>query len=119
MAQLGGFQESPTTNGSQVATSRLGTRIAVADWKTIYVWALNPTELLDADTTFYPSSWLSPTNTLVLRPVILDLGAVCYQLRFTEEENQLIVITDRGLIHINLTSGYQQKRSELSMSLEA
>ncbi|KAJ5341603.1 hypothetical protein N7541_010727 [Penicillium brevicompactum] len=117
MAQLGGFQESTTSHGSQVATSRLGTRIAIADWKTLYVWALNPTEVLDPESTFYPSSWLSPTNTIVLRPVVLDLGAVCSQIRFTAEEHELVAITDRGVVHVDLNSRCQLERNELSMDL--
>ncbi|CAG7946899.1 unnamed protein product [Penicillium salamii] len=113
MAQLGEFEQSTTSQGSQVAASRCGTRIAVANWKTLYVWALNPVELLDTESTFYPPSWMSSSDTPVLRPVILQLGAVCSQLRFTEKESELIAITDRGVMHINLNSSGPGKRNSL------
>jgi len=114
MAQLGGFQESTTSHGSQVAASRYGRRIAVANWKTLYVWALEPYEVLNAESEFYPSSWESPSGTLVLRPVILQLGAVCSQLGFTENEDELIAITDRGVMYVNLNSKGSGKREEVN-----
>ncbi|CAG7917951.1 unnamed protein product [Penicillium olsonii] len=110
MAQLGSYQQSTTSHGSQVAASRCGTRIAVADWKTLYVWALNPTEVLDTESTFYPPSWISSSDTPVLPPVILQLGAVCSQLRFTEKNSELIAITDRGVMHINLSNGEGERK---------
>ncbi|CAG8275207.1 unnamed protein product [Penicillium nalgiovense] len=108
MAQLGGFREVPTSHGSPVATSRRGTRVAVVNWKTLYVWALNPSELIeDNHTGFYPSSWESSTGVIELRPVALQLEAVCSQLRFTEKEDELVAITDRGVMFLNI--GYSGK----------
>jgi hypothetical protein len=114
MAQLGGFQQLTTSHGSQVAASRFGGRIAVANWKTLYVWALEPHEVLNAESEFYPPSWESSTGTLVLRPVILHLGAVCSQLEFTENEDELIAITDRGVMYVNLNSKGSGKREEFN-----
>ncbi|CAI7660387.1 unnamed protein product [Penicillium glandicola] len=103
MAQLGGFREVTTSHGSPVATSRRGTRVAVASWKTLYVWTLNPSELIEDNVAgFYPPSWESPTGAIELRPVVLRLEAVCSQLRFTEKENELVAITDRGMMFLNL-----------------
>ncbi|KGO70951.1 hypothetical protein PITC_066320 [Penicillium italicum] len=108
MAQLGGFREVTTSHGSPVATSRRGTRVAVANWKTLYVWALNPSELVEGNGTgFYPSSWESSTGAIELRPVILQLEAVCSQLHFTEKEDELVAITDRGVMFLNI--GYSGK----------
>ncbi|CAG8908582.1 unnamed protein product [Penicillium egyptiacum] len=108
MAQLGGFREVPTSHGSPVATSRRGTRVAVVNWKTLYVWALNPSELIEGNGTgFYPSSWGSSTGVIELRPVIFRLEAVCSQLRFTEKENELVAITDRGVMFLDI--GYSGK----------
>ncbi|KAJ5543059.1 hypothetical protein N7535_005488 [Penicillium sp. DV-2018c] len=105
MAQLGGFRELTTSQGSRVATSRRGTRIAVANWNTLYVWALNPFELIEGNRTgYYPPSWESSTGAIELRPVIIQLEAVCSQLRFTEKEDELVAITDHGLMY--LTLGY-------------
>ncbi|KAJ5498400.1 hypothetical protein N7453_007451 [Penicillium expansum] len=111
MAQLGGFREVTTSHGSPVATSRRGTRVAVANWKTLYVWALNPSELIeDNDTGFYPPSWESSTGAVELRPVILQLEAVCAQLYFTEKEDELVAITDRGVMFLNIGYSGQCKQ---------
>ncbi|EKV15892.1 hypothetical protein PDIG_22470 [Penicillium digitatum PHI26] len=108
MAQLGGFREVTTSHGSPVATSRRGTRVAVATWKTLYIWALNPSELIEDNINgFYPSSWESSTGAIELRPVILQLEAVCSQLCFTEKEDELVAITDRGVMFLNI--GYYGK----------
>ncbi|KAJ5791409.1 uncharacterized protein N7518_008420 [Penicillium psychrosexuale] len=108
VAQLGGFREVTTSHGSPVATSRRGTRVAVANWKTLYVWALNPSELIEENSTgFYPSSWESSTGAIDLRPVVLQLEAVCSQLRFTGNEDELVAITDRGVMFLNI--GYSGK----------
>ncbi|KAJ5447868.1 hypothetical protein N7445_002689 [Penicillium cf. griseofulvum] len=115
MAHLGGFQEATTSHGSPVATSRRGTRVAVANWKTLYVWALNPSVLIEENGTgFYPSSWESSTGAIELRPVTLQLEAVCSQLRFTEKEDELVAITDRGMMFLNL--GYSGKSKQLVKS---
>ncbi|KZN92804.1 hypothetical protein EN45_029650 [Penicillium chrysogenum] len=111
MAQLGGFREIPTSHGSPVATSRRGTRVAVVNWKTLYVWALNPSELIqDNHTGFYPSSWETSTGVIELRPVVLQLEAVCSQLRFTEKEDELVAITDRGVMFLDI--GYSGKSKQ-------
>ncbi|KAJ5788075.1 hypothetical protein N7457_003065 [Penicillium paradoxum] len=111
MAQLVGFQELTTSHGSRVATSRHGTRIAVANWKTLYIWALNPSELIEGNSTgFYPRSWESSIGVIGLRPVVLQLEAVCSQLRFTEKEDEVIAITDRGLMYLSLGYGKGQGR---------
>ncbi|KAJ5964615.1 uncharacterized protein N7479_004491 [Penicillium vulpinum] len=115
MAQLGGFREVTTSHGSPMATSRRGTRVAVANWKTLYVWALNPLELIKEDTPgFYPSSWESPIGAIELRPVVLRLEAVCSQLRFTEKEDELVAITDRGMMFLDL--GYRAKGKQVFKS---
>lgn len=106
MAQLGGFQESNTSYGSLVAASALGTRIAIASWKTVSIWALHPQELIDGEANeFYPKSWQSSNGLTELQPVVIQLNAVCCQLRFTDSEDELVAITDRGLLTINLRPG--------------
>ncbi|KAJ5143071.1 uncharacterized protein N7515_001858 [Penicillium bovifimosum] len=111
VAQLGGFRELTTSQGSRVATSRRGTRIAVANWKTLYVWALNPFELIEGNRTgYYPPSWESSTSAIELRPVVIQLEAVCSQLRFTEKEDELVAITDHGLMYLPLGYSGNDKR---------
>lgn len=103
MAQLGGFHEPNTSHGSLVAASVLGTRVAIASWKTVSIWALHPRVLIDGEGhEFYPESWRSSDGLTELRPVVIQLDAVCSQLRFTDSEDKLVAITDRGFLTINL-----------------
>ncbi|KAJ5096247.1 hypothetical protein NUU61_005603 [Penicillium alfredii] len=104
MAQLGDFKELSTSPGSRVAASRQGTRIAVANWKTLYIWALEPQVLIeDNNNGFYPPAWRSPSSGILeLRPAALQLDAVCSQMRFTQKEDELVLITDRGLMYLDL-----------------
>ena len=102
MAQLGGYQEVNTTQGFPIAASPRGTRIAIANWKSVSVWALEPRILLEGRKSFYPESWQLTEGFPELRPVVIQLEAVCSQLRFTDKENELLAITDRGLMLIQL-----------------
>ncbi|KAJ5180755.1 hypothetical protein N7492_003965 [Penicillium capsulatum] len=102
MAQLGGFQEATTSHGSVIATSRRGTRVAVASWKTISIWALEPDMLIEEEFSYYPESWQSSDSYPVLRPAIIQLEGVCSQLMFTKKEDELVAITDRGLVYFHL-----------------
>ena len=109
-AQLGGFTESDTSHGSIIAASKLGTRIALASWKTVTIWPLDPAIVIThshktvSDTDFYPDSWQSEEGNLVLRPVVMELDAVCYQLHFTDNENEIIALTDKGILFLCLDS---------------
>ncbi|KAJ5731053.1 uncharacterized protein N7483_005561 [Penicillium malachiteum] len=104
MAQLGGFQEASTSQGSLIAASHQGTRLAMASWKTISIWALEPNALIQMDhgDEFYPESWRSAEEHLEIPPVIIQLDAVCSQLQFTENENELFALTDRGIMLLRL-----------------
>lgn len=102
MAQLGGFQETNTSTGSLIATSPQKTRIAMASWKTVTIWALEPNVLIDGEDGFYPESWRTEGGYPELQPAVIQLDAVCSQLEFTENENELVAITDRGLLLLRL-----------------
>jgi hypothetical protein len=106
VARLWGYQQKPTNSvGSIVATAQNGTRIAAANWNMVYVWALEPDELIEGNTDeFYPKTWRSGDSGVVeLRPIVLRLEAVCFKLDFTEKENELVALTDRGLMVWNLS----------------
>ncbi|KAL6231775.1 hypothetical protein BDW75DRAFT_219331 [Aspergillus navahoensis] len=105
VARLYGFRDSKDTLGSKVATSPKGTRIAVTNWNVLYIWALEPGALINMDPeNYYHPSWRSSsTGQIELRPIVLRLDAVCFQLRFTEKEDELVAITDRGIMLWNLT----------------
>ncbi|KAL4987143.1 hypothetical protein BDW68DRAFT_112942 [Aspergillus falconensis] len=106
VARLYGFRDSKDTLGCKVATSPKGTRIAVTSWNVLYIWALEPGALINMDReNYYHSSWRSSsTGQIELRPIVLRLDAVCFQLRFTQKEDELVAITDRGIMLWNLTS---------------
>lgn len=111
MAQLGGFHEPNTSHGSLVAASMLGTRVAIASWKTLSIWALHPQVLIDdKGNEFYPGSWRNPDKVTELQPVVIHMDAVCFQLRFTDSEDRLVAITDRGFLAIELQPGGKEVR---------
>lgn len=102
--KLAGFQDSTSSLGCITAASPRGTRIAVANWNVIYIWALEPNSLIeDNSDDFYPPDSQSASSGLVeLQPVILPLGAVCFKLRFLDKEDELLAFTDRGVVHWDL-----------------
>ncbi|KAL4888533.1 hypothetical protein BDV59DRAFT_138118 [Aspergillus ambiguus] len=103
VARLWGFQDSTNSLGCRVAASARGTRIAVANWNMLYVWAVEPGSLIEQNRDgFYPPVSQSSPGVTVLRPVILPLHAVCFQLQFTAEEDGLLALTDRGVIYWDL-----------------
>nr|XP_001400642.2 hypothetical protein ANI_1_1022124 [Aspergillus niger CBS 513.88] len=122
VARLRGFENSNTSLGCIVAASRLGTRIAVANWKTVYIWALEPGAVIEQNATgFYPdSSWPPGVEVVDLEPVSISLGAVCFQLRFGLGENDLVAITDRGLVYCDLNPSGSSHRTtyQLRMGIE-
>lgn len=106
VARLWGFQDSTNSLGCIVAASKGGTRIAVANWKVLYVWALEPKALINQNENgFYPpSSRAAGSEAIELRPVVLTLDAVCFKLQFMYDEDELIAFTDRGVMHWNFRS---------------
>ena len=106
VARLWGFRNPTNTLGSIVATSKRGTRLAVANWNLLYVWALEPNALIDQNANgYYPPSWQSSASNMIeLRPIMLPLDAVCFKLFFTQGENELVAITDQGLKYWDLST---------------
>lgn len=103
MARLDRYRESNTSHGSLVTASRMGTRIAAASWKTITIWSLKPDVLVEGDTGgYYPESWKTPDGVTELPPIVIELDAVCSQLSFAYNEDELFAITDRGLMYLNI-----------------
>lgn len=112
VARLWGFQNSNNSLGCIVAASKGGTRIAVANWKVLYVWALEPEAVIDQNEIGYypPSSRSGSSETIELRPVVLPLDAVCFKLQFMHNENELIAFTDRGVMHWDLSPSGRRLR---------
>ena len=89
------------------AHSRKGTRIAIPQWDEILVWPVLPEilahrkprlkgyrrRIYDADVN---------SRLVELVPVVLQADAVVHKLAFTEKEDEIIAITDRGVQVWNL-----------------
>lgn len=105
VARLWGFQRPTNSIGCVVAASKRGSRLAVANWNVLYVWALDMSALTATyPSEFYPPwSWRDTPKAVDLGPVVIQLHAVCFQLRFLEGENELMAITDRGVMHWDLS----------------
>ncbi|KAL2000912.1 hypothetical protein VTN02DRAFT_2466 [Thermoascus thermophilus] len=102
VARLWGYRKPSNSLGNIVAASCRGTRIAVANWKEIYIWALEPRALIENNENgFYPPCWSStnPPGIVELRPIVLRVEAVCFKLWFGPLEDELFALTDRGLMH--------------------
>ncbi|PYH47265.1 putative protein tyrosine phosphatase (Pyp1) [Aspergillus saccharolyticus JOP 1030-1] len=112
VARLWGFQPSTNSLGCIVAASRQGTRLAVANWKTVYVWAIEPNVLIEENSNgYYPLASQAPDSSMIeLRPIALTLEAVCFQLQFAQEENGLIALTDKGVMCWDLSSRGRGRR---------
>ncbi|KAL2836045.1 hypothetical protein BJY01DRAFT_238447 [Aspergillus pseudoustus] len=119
MTRLWGFRDATDSLGCKVAASKLGTRIAVANWNVIYVWALEPGALIDGDPEgYYGPMWRSAnTGQIELHPVVLKLDAVCFQLRFTDRENEVVAITDRGIMLWDLAPPGRGSRSRRQLDI--
>lgn len=118
VAQLGGFHEQSTSHGSVIAASPLGTRVAIASWKAISIWALQPDVLINEENGYYPESWHTPDGFFVLPPTNIQLDAVCFELRFTEKEDELVAITDRGLQFLNIRPDGRNLRVQEKVNTE-
>ena len=42
-------------------------------------------------------------ETIELRPTVLQLHAVCFQLRFLDGEDELLALTDKGVMYWDLS----------------
>ncbi|KAE8384638.1 hypothetical protein BDV23DRAFT_166393 [Aspergillus alliaceus] len=115
VARLWGFQDSTNSLGCKVAASKRGTRIAVANWNVLYIWALQPSALIEQNANGYypPLLQSSGSGMTELRPIVLPLDAVCFKLKFTDAEDELLAVTDRGLMYWDLSpSGRGQRITE-------
>jgi hypothetical protein len=83
-----------------------GTRIAIAYWDKIFVWPLNPKALAEKEGhgEVYRKTYdrNMKAGIVALKPIVLDADAVVHKMAFTQSENELVAITDRGLQMWNL-----------------
>lgn len=125
VARLLGYQKpSINTIGCSPATSLQGTRIAISNWDVIYVWALNPMGLTENNwrsNSYYPNTWRSYSSwshgLVELRPAVFRLEAVCFSIIFTENEDIIMALTDKGLVTLDLRPQAQRRRLTLDMHI--
>lgn len=130
VAQLAGLPQldNLSTLGLIVAVSPWAHRIAIASWRTLKVWSLDPQAFLDPeyslggaerasdDSAFfkdcgwqYYSSEPIDRNCVMLYPVQLPNSAVIYTLEFRSED-ELWGWTENGLCRWNFGPGANGKR---------
>jgi hypothetical protein len=106
VARLWGFKLPTTTLEAATAFTEQGTRIAIASWDRIFVWPLQPKELVETRVCHKVGNATYDKNlkcSLVeLKPIVLEVDAVVHKMTFTASENELVTITDRGLQVWNL-----------------
>ncbi|KAM5446273.1 hypothetical protein MaudCBS49596_006682 [Microsporum audouinii] len=147
VAKLWGFKTNESNLTGLVTTSPGGTRLAIANWKSLYIWPLNPQEVLMRNKNgYYPPSMYYPgdagayskvnnhpmssagaeyertedgwKDVVELKPLILSLDAVCFGLKFTGGENELTLLTDKGLMVWQLNSDGSARRLAGVIKLE-
>ncbi|EFR05542.1 F-box domain-containing protein [Nannizzia gypsea CBS 118893] len=133
VAKLWGFKPNESNLTGLIASSPKGTRLAIANWKTLYIWPLDPYHVLMRNKDgYYPPSMYYPgdpgacakvsnlplsseegdyektddgwKDVVELRPIILNLDVVCFGLKFTDGEDELTLLTDKGLMIWRLNS---------------
>lgn len=127
VAYLAGYEPSTTSLGGITAATEDGTRFAFANWDTLYIWSMDPSELHratqeeESDQDFYPASWREHTigTAVVLEPVVFKLGAVCHKLTFRPGGNgdEILAVTDRGIMVLSLGPKGTAKREGKTLEL--
>ncbi|EQL30962.1 hypothetical protein BDFG_06597 [Blastomyces dermatitidis ATCC 26199] len=108
VARLAGYSTSMNSLPGIVATSPRATRLAIANWKTITVWPLDPRAIIERNADgVYPESMIDVgvTGAVLLEPVVLESEAVCFRLRFGETEDEIVSLTDRGVMRWEIRAG--------------
>ncbi|PGG96689.1 hypothetical protein GX51_07688 [Blastomyces parvus] len=108
VARLAGYSTSMNSLPGIVATSPRATRLAIANWKTITVWPLDPRAIIERNADgVYPECMIDVgvTGAVLLEPVVLESEAVCFKLRFGESEDEIVSLTDRGVMRWEIGAG--------------
>jgi hypothetical protein len=117
VGRLWGYNQAPVTSlPGVVAYSRNGSRIAIADWDKILVWALNGEALADGNTGSQYYDMVQENKLeqdhVVLKPILLKAGSVVRQMAFGRIEDELAVLTSGGLQIWNLGPSGTGRREE-------
>lgn len=69
---------------------------------------------------YYPRAWRSSSlsdGMVELRPVVFRLEAVCFNIIFTENEDIIMALTDKGLVTLDLRPQAQGRRHNLQLPM--
>ena len=114
VARLWGFKQASTSLPGVFAYSEKGSRIAIAHWDKIYVWAVNGQHLVEDDqgSRYYDKVWdcNMGCDVVELMPILLRAGSVVRKMIFYEKEDELICLTTAGLQVWNLGPSGTGKR---------
>lgn len=102
MARLLGYRWSNDSLAGVTATSPQGKRLAIACWKEINVWPLNPEVIIEGpagkDWEYYPDDAKRRHGQVRIPPVVLKPDAVVFSMCFSRDEDELIALTDKGVM---------------------
>ncbi|OJD11010.1 hypothetical protein AJ78_08132 [Emergomyces pasteurianus Ep9510] len=121
VARLAGYSTSVNSLPGIVAASPRATRLAIANWKTITVWPMDPHAIIERNAAgVYPENMIDVdvTGAVLLEPVVLESEAVCFMLRFAEGEDEIISLTDRGVIRWEIGAGSMGRREVSVLGIE-
>ena len=122
VARLWGFKLPTTTMPVVMTYAKQGTRVATACWNKIFVWPLLPKVLsgkvpyLGVYKKIYDGNL--KCSLVELKPIVLNAEAVVHKMTFTENQDELVTITDKGLQIWNLGPSATGRRSDRSLSDE-
>ncbi|OJD24633.1 hypothetical protein ACJ73_04000 [Blastomyces percursus] len=121
VARLAGYSTSMNSLPGIVAASPRATRLAIANWKTITVWPLDPRAIIKRNADgVYPESMIDVgvTGAVLLEPVVLESEAVCFKLRFGETEDEIVSLTDRGLMRWEIGAGAMGRKEGAVLKIQ-
>jgi hypothetical protein len=113
VARLLDFTTNDTSLVGTVAIPGSATRVAVATWKTIRVWALDPCQVIAGNRQhFYSPQQEFREGVVDLTPIVLESDAVVFSIFFVpRRENELVCITDKGIMTWDLGAMTTGKRN--------
>ena len=108
VARLQGVRAASSSLGNVMAISPGRTRLAMANWTDVRVWALEPGVLVEgpgAVLAHYPAAQLhADDGSAVLPSVVLPAQGVVHRMVFHDEDD-LFAMTDAGLVKWSLDGG--------------
>ena len=113
VARLEGITAGSSSLGNVLAISQKRTRIAIANWTDVRVWALHPKVLVDGTRVLgdnFSAEQIEPGGFVLLKSVKLPAQGVVHRMCF-QDENCLYAMTDGGLVKWSLGHASRGKQN--------